>query len=158
MTTALSSCATFNRADAVATVNGKTFSRAELTDALKNPIVRQQIITSPISGDSASQDQAGTIISIWIVLNATEQAGIIDLTGDSQRAALAAKFPADFKASSPDMQRLLVQYAAFAEGTTKSTAERTQLLAAIKAANVHVDSRYGYWDPVSASVRPFGST
>lgn len=157
MSSALSACATFNRADAVATVNGKDLSRAELTEALKNRIVQEQITSETDEGRS-TQQQAGTIISIFIVLNAVEQAGAVDMTGASQQAALEKRYPDVFKASTPEIQRLLVQYTAFAEETSKSTVERSKLLAAVQAADVHVDSRYGYWDPASASVRPFGST
>ena len=157
MSSALSGCATFNRADAVATVNGKQLSRAELTDALQNQIVQEQITSQTDQGRSTQQD-AGTIISIFIVLNAVEQSGAVDLTGTTQQAALEKKYPAVFAASSPEVQRLLVQYAAFAEETSKSTLDRAKLLADVQAADVHVDSRYGYWDPAAASVRPFGST
>ncbi len=151
-----SSCATFNRADAVATVNGVTLSRSDLAAALKSPIL-QNALQLPAAIDRTDQSSASTLIDTWVVLNALDRSGAVDLTGDTERAALAKQFPNDFPQASPAVQRLAVQYTAFRAKIQAGGLDRVELLAAVQAADIHVDSRYGYWDATAAAIRPFGS-
>lgn len=156
MTSALSSCATFEKTDAVATVDGATLSQTELAEVLKSPIV-QSALQLPAVTDRADQSTAGTVIGTWVVLNALDRSGVIDLTSDTARAALTKQFPNDFPSAPPAVQNFAIQYTELSSKAQAGGLDRPKLLGAVRAADIHIDSRYGYWDPTTASVMPFGS-
>jgi len=152
---ALSSCSTFNRNDAVATVDGMELSRSELSDLLRNNVVQNRL-TGPLDANRASlSGQADQVIGIWISLQVVKKSGLADLSGVAEQGQLTTEFKDDFTGASPKVQQLLTQLEAF--HNQAGTLDPAALYAAVKKANVHVDSRYGYWDAAQVTVVPFGA-
>jgi hypothetical protein len=150
----LSSCSTFDHRDAVATVNGSEFTRDDLAATLRSGVA-QSMFQFENDGGNALTTSADTVISIWVVLQAFDDAGAVDFTDPTVAQALATKYPADWATASPKVRVFLERYTTFANQQSANTLDRTKLLAAVHAAQVHVDSRYGYWDAARASIVPF---
>ena len=69
---------------------------------------------------------------------------------------LATQYKDDFSKAPPKVQELLTQLQTY--HAQAGTADAAKLYTAVSKANVHVDSRYGYWDAAQASVVPFGAS
>ncbi|MEO5901788.1 MAG: hypothetical protein ABIR68_16900 [Ilumatobacteraceae bacterium] len=67
---------------------------------------------------------------------------------------LATEYKVDFTGAPQKVQQLLTQLEAYHNQV--GSLDGAALYAAVQKANVHVDSRYGFWDPAQASVLPFG--
>ncbi|MEO5901789.1 MAG: hypothetical protein ABIR68_16905 [Ilumatobacteraceae bacterium] len=78
---ALSSCSTFNRNDAVATVDGTELSRTELSDLLRNTVIQNQLTGALDDNRASLSGQADQVIGIWISLQVVRQSGLADLSG-----------------------------------------------------------------------------
>jgi len=72
-------------------------------------------------------------------------------------ASAGTEFEQSFADATGPTRDLITRYIAFQTqyqaGTLNSDAMRT----AVQSADIHVDSRYGYWDAAKASVLPFGN-
>lgn len=151
---ALSSCSTFSRNDAVATVDGRQLSRSELSELLSNSVIQNQL-TGALDGDRASlSGQADQIIGIWISLQVVHKNGLADLSGAAEQTQLTTQYKDAFTGASPTVQQVLTQLEAYHNQV--GGLDGAALYAAVKKANIHVDSRYGYWDAEKVSVLPFG--
>ncbi len=160
---ALSSCSSTDKPDVVASVDGVELTRDDLDAMLKNEVVQDGLGTGELNGDQASlPDQADRVISIWIVLEAVNANGAAQL--DDQGAAAnqvlttaGGNYQSSFESSAGVTRDLITRYISFQTQLQAGTLDSAKLQAAVKAADVHVDSRYGYWDAAQASVIPFGT-
>lgn len=157
----LSSCGSATQTDVVARVGDTELTRDDLQELLNNRIVQEALQTGELDGDKADMTtQAERVISIWIALEAFQTSGAAALDGDASADAVLSSLPGDYRTqfdtAGQRTQDLITRYIAFQNQYSANSLDRTQLSAAVQAADVHVDSRYGYWDPAQASVVPFG--
>lgn len=159
---ALSSCSSTAKPDVVASVDGVELTRDDLDSMLNNRVVQDGLGTGELNGDQARiPDQADRIISIWIVLEAVNAQGAAQLddeaTANSVLTAAGGDYQSSFDSSTGATRDLITRYVSFQTQLQAGTLDSAKLQAAVKAADVHVDSRYGYWDAAQASVIPFGT-
>jgi hypothetical protein len=158
----LSSCSSVDHPNAVATVDDAVLTRDDLDQLLNNRIVQEAVGTGELDGDVANvPDQADRVISIWIVLEAISAHDAAQLddeaTANSLLTGLGGDYQSQFDSSTGATRDLITRYIAFQTQYQAGTLDADELRAAVQAADVHVDSRYGYWDEQQASVFPFGS-
>jgi hypothetical protein len=93
-------------------------------------------------------------------LEALQAAGAAALDGDAAAGSVLSTLPGDYKSqfdgASNITQTMISRFVAL-QGLLNTTQDRTKLVSAIQAADVHVDARYGFWDPARVAVMPFGT-
>jgi hypothetical protein len=153
---ALSSCATFTSHQNVAAVNGAELSRDEFSTMIDSQLGQTLLNDAPVDG-AIKGDSARNLLGAWIVINAIEQA---DIGGDIDRAevetALAQEFGPVWAEAPPSMQDLAIQNAIIGQLLSEGTLTSEELQAVVVDADVTVDSRYGWWDRDSFTVKPLG--
>ena len=157
----LSSCAhSPTPTDAVARVGDAVLTRDDLDEMLNNRIIQETLQTGPVDGDTATMSQADNVITLWISLEALQAGGGTALDGDPTADSVLSTLPGDYKTqfdgASDTTQTMISRFVAL-QGLLKDDQVRAQLVTVIQAADVYVDSRYGYWEADRLSVIPFGT-
>lgn len=157
----LSSCAhSPTQTDVVARVGDATLTRDELDEMLNNRIIQETLQTGVVDGDTATMSQAQNVISLWISLEALQAGGAAALDDDPTVDSVLSTLPGDYRTqfdSAGDSTQTLISRFIALQTVLNNTQDRSQLIAAIQAADVHVDSRYGYWDSERVALIPFGT-
>ena len=155
----LSSCGSSVKGDAVASVGDAELTRDDLDTMLNNRVV-QDILTGEIDGDTATVEQTDSVIRLWIWLEAAHAAGVADLDDEATAKALLDQQGGDyttaFDESTGATRELLTRFLTASSLVNAKTLTSEQLSGAAQAADVSVDSRYGFWDAERSNVFPFG--
>ncbi|MFT3853241.1 MAG: hypothetical protein QM733_10945 [Ilumatobacteraceae bacterium] len=158
----LSSCGTnpVSQRDVVARVGDAELTRDELDEMLNNRIIQETLQTGAVDGTAATMSQADNVISLWISLEALQAGGAASLDDDPTVDSVLSSLPGDYKtqfdSAGGGTQTLISRFIAL-QNVLDNTQDRSKLVAAIQAADVHVDSRYGYWDAERVALIPFGT-
>jgi len=158
---ALSSCSSADHPNAVATVDDAALTQDDLEQLLNNKVVQEALgIGQPTNGVANLATQADAVISVWVVLEAIAAQGAASLDDEAPASSVLATAGTDFEqsfaAATGPTRDLITRYIAFQTQNQAGTLDSDAMRTAVHSADVHVDSRYGYWDEAKASVLPFG--
>jgi hypothetical protein len=166
----LTSCATFDDADTVASVGEKTLTEDDL-EAIMTPVEPDDTDTTTSTDPQVPDDvpepepkvveggEARIVIQRWIVLNALDDAGFIDQASkDAARAELEAQVPELWPITPAEAQDIAILTGAFTAIFQSGTVAPDELEAAVRETDVSVDPRYGRWDADTFEVLPLGDT
>ena len=146
--------------DVVARVGDATLTRDDLDEMLNNRIIQETLGTGAVDANSATMSQVDNVISLWISLEALQAGGAAALDEDASADSVLSTLPGDYRTSfdsaSGNTQTLISRFIAL-QTVLSNTQDRSALVTAIQGADVHVDSRYGYWNPERVAVVPFGT-
>jgi hypothetical protein len=157
--TTLSSCATFNRNDVAASVGTSKLSLQQLDDINLSKLLVAAGLKGPVSGQVPGE-QARTLITVWIETAAAEQAGLLPVSDQAaieQSVSTSSGLAKSWQDGPPELQRLLVSLTQLNQLAQAGTISREQVSAALAKVEIHVDPRYGRWDPTTAAVVPLTS-
>lgn len=139
----LTGCATFDRADAVAVVDGHTLSRDEFTNLAESSTLLQAfnaVPSNPLPGASAR-----TVIFAWVLATAADDAGLLTKVNEADAEKLLDTAASGWQDAHADAKALLVDVAKLtlvSQTDTKSYDAFTQQL---PTTDVWIASRYGEW-------------
>ncbi len=98
---------------------------------------------------------------MWIVLEAIAAHDAASLDDEAPASSILAtagtEFEQSFAAATGPTRDLIIRYIAFQTQNQAGTLNSDAMRTAVQSADIHVDSRYGYWDGAKASVLPFDS-
>ena len=160
----LSACGSdpVSQQDVVARVDEAKLTRQDLDDLLNNAIVQGEV-SGELDGDVAKLgSQADQVISLWISFEAISQEGSTNLddepTANSVVTRVGGEYQTSYEQSTGVTRDFLTRFIAFITQQQSGTLQPATLAPIVQAADVDVDSRYGYWDPARVSVIPFGQS
>lgn len=158
----LSSCSDspVSQQDVVARVGDATLTRDDLDEMLNNRIIQETLQTGAVDGNTATMSQADNVISLWISLEALQAGGAAALDEDASADSVLSSLPGDYKTQfdgASDITQTMISRFIALQNVLNNTEDRSKLITTIQAADVHLDSRYGYWDPERVAVIPFGT-
>ena len=84
----------------VAKVDDAELTQDDLDEMLNNQVVQQAMQTSQPDGDNASMTEAEKVISLWIILEAAQAAGVAELDATRRRTPCCRRSPATTRRSS----------------------------------------------------------
>jgi hypothetical protein len=152
----LASCSTVSANDDAASVNGHDLSQDDLHDMLESDLATLLLQAAPTDG-VANGNSVRALLSAWVVSTALIDTGV---GADADRAQVAADLAADpqlgegFTAAPEALRELLVDSRILGGADPALTTEE-QILSVTAAADIDVDSRYGYWDDTTGYVVAF---
>lgn len=160
----LSSCGdAVTQGDVVAEVDDAQLTGDELEAIMSDPVVTSLFQTPAPADGSMELNAADQIATVWVWLEATTQQDIAQLDDEAVakeqlKSALGddavAQYDATTGAVRTFLTRVLVVNQQLRAEPPSVTAD--ELREASRAADVRVDSRYGYWDLDRASILRFG--
>lgn len=153
---AFAGCATFDRNDTAAKVDGVTLSRGTLGAMVESDLAGQ-LLGEQVRGGLADGNATRSLLAAWILLTAVDRAG---LAPQADRAGveteLASRFGELWTAAPQEMRDLAVLNGTVSNLVNAGTLDQDAAVAALNAADVYVDPRYGVWRPDTISVAPLG--
>lgn len=159
---ALSSCATFDRNDAAATVSGVEISRESLSDVsdwlAANPQSEAALRLGVIDLGTGLVDATSTRYVLQVLVHDELLRQFLASAGASPSAddIAAAESRVDGSITG-DIRPIYVQEEALRSALLQLPAEQQAAFAAgIPASKVSVDSRYGGWDNTTGAIVPLG--
>jgi hypothetical protein len=152
----LASCATFDHADDVAEVEGRTLDEDTFAEIMDSPIGIDLAGVAPVEGVVAGSS-ARDFLQSWVVLNAVDASGLVDESGaEDARAEIAAQYGAEWDASPPEAQELSVLNGLIGVALQNGEVDEQSLIDFVRNADIRVDPRYGRWDPETLRIEALG--
>jgi hypothetical protein len=154
----LSSCATFQENDLAASSGDNELSQDELRSMLESDFL-DSVLDVRVPGRDGEVIGSGVrdLLGAWIVIGPIEDAGLIDpATLDEARAQVVEQFGPTFDQAPAPLQDLLVKNSAINLRIGDGSLTQDEALGVLAGADVHVDPRYGRWDPELRAVVPLG--
>jgi hypothetical protein len=152
----LTACSTFDRNDLAASVGDSELSQDEFGVMIESELGIDLLNSSPANGliDGGS---ARSLLGAWIGLTALDQAGLVPLDDrDSIVTQLETQFGATWTDAPAVLQDLVVLNVAVGNAVQAGELAQEDVAAAVAAAEVFVDSRYGAWSGTDGRVLPLG--
>lgn len=115
---------------------------------LESPLAEHPaLLGGPTLGGVANGEGVRKVVNFWVGLTAIREAGLLDqATMDRIREELATQLGAQWTETSPEMQDLAVELNTVTLAQQEGSIQNGAVDAAVRAANVSVDPRYGRWD------------
>jgi hypothetical protein len=153
----LSSCATFNRNDVAARVDGVSLSNAQLSEIVRSDLYAT-VLQSGIVNGVANGDAMRNLLDGWLKLQLLEESGAFKTVNRATvGAGLAQSNGASWTSAPQSLRDLLVLNEAASQLRTSGALNTDVALQKLSTAQIYVDPRYGRWDPATASVVPLTS-
>lgn len=156
LTIGLSSCAELSTNQVAASVNGAELSRDDLAGMIESQLGQELLQATPDAGFIDANSARG-LLSAWAAINSFVQAGVGDDVDRAEvEAALASQYGDVWTAASQPMKELAVSNLVIGQSIQSGAVTTDQLQEIVRAADVTVDSRYGWWNAEQFSVSAFG--
>ena len=152
----LASCATFDEADDVAEVEGRTLDEDTFGEIMDSPIGIDLAGLAPAEG-VVTGNSARDFIRSWVVLNAVDASGLIDKSREADaREEISAQYGAEWDASPAAAQELSVLNGLIGVALQSGEVDEQALIDFVRNADIRVDPRYGRWDVETLRIEPLG--
>jgi hypothetical protein len=139
-----------------ASVEGVELSQDDLAAILSSDLGTELLQASPIDGFIDATSARG-LISAWVGINSMIAAGVgADLDRAEIESSLAQQFAEVWDSAPAPMRDLAIANVVVGEAVQTGAVTTEELQAIVSAADVTVDSRYGWWSGEQFSVLPFG--
>lgn len=153
----LSSCATFNRNDVAATVDGVSITNKQLSEIVRSDLYATVLQTGIVNG-VANGGAVRNLLDGWLKLQLLEESGAFKTVNRATvSAGLAQSNGASWTSAPAALRDLLVLNEAASQLRTSGALNTDVALQKLSTAQIYVDPRYGTWDPATASVVPLNS-
>jgi hypothetical protein len=152
----LSSCATFSNHGDAAKVASTALSQHDLEVMTSNDLASQA--AGATDGVLLPEGELNrNVLTFWVQVTALTQAGTVTQAQmDAVRDIAAKTYATTWEGAPKQLQDVVLKQIAVANALQAGTLDRDQVLASISGADVHVDSRYGWWNPAKVTVTAFG--
>jgi hypothetical protein len=140
----------------VASVAGVELSQADLADIVDSDLGKELLQDGPVDGFIAGNSARG-LISAWVGINSMIQAGVgAELDRADIETSLQEQFAAVWDSAPAAMKELAISNVVVGEMVRSGAMTSEDLQEIVSAADVTVDSRYGWWSSEQFSVQPLG--
>lgn len=139
-----------------ASVGGVDLSQDDLAAILASDLGKDLLQAEPINGFIDANSARG-LISAWIGINSMISAGVgADVDRSAVEQALQQQYAAVWESAPGPMRELAIANLVIGEAVQTGAVTTEELQEIVGAADVTVDSRYGWWSGEQFSVQPFG--
>jgi hypothetical protein len=143
----LSSCSTLSTNHDVASVGDHTLSRDDFQTIAESDLSSEVLQSQVVTDGTADGNAARSLISVWVLLNAIQDAKVI---GPQDTAAIETTLKSRYATwdSAPQaMKDLLIADQVVGTSVSQGEIDQAEIGEIIADADIAVDARYGYWEP-----------
>lgn len=153
--TSLAGCATFTENNDAASVGARSLSSEQLSTIADNDFTREYLAITPDNTLTKIEIERQVLTS-WLVFTALRASGAItDADLAAAKTAAMAKYTT-WATGATEMQDIAIEADAVSTAVAAGTINSADLRAIVAAADIAVDSRYGWWNTATFMVTPFG--
>lgn len=151
---AATSCSTFD-VDRVAKVGDATLTRSDFDTMVRSDLATALGVGN--FGDAIEGDSARGLIVVWLTTQLAKQVVGHPLDTTAAEASAAAQFGEVWTDAPQSLKTLFAENQALGMLVQTGELDREAVRAHFTEVSAYVDSRFGEWDPIQATLRPLGS-